>query len=373
MHLIAWSIPVFVVFIALEVFLARRAGRDLYRLSVSVSDVGCGVVEQLLGVLTAAAFAATYFVAYEWRRFELDAGSAWTWALALIGVDLSYYWWHRASHEVNVLWAAHVVHHHSEDYNLAVALRQGAFTAPTLIVFGLPLALLGVPPLVYLTCKALDTLYQFWIHTELVGDLGPLEGVLNTPRHHRVHHAVNPAYLDKNYGGISIIWDRVFGTFARLDEAPVYGTTKRLRSLNPLWAQVEHFVELARRVRGGRGVGERLRALFGHPGWTPRGPAPPLSPAELAERTAARFSSPVSTAMSIYILAQAAVIVAATMTVLIQADAWPMWLSALVCAAVAAGVVALAGLAERRRWAVPLEVGRLAATLALAALVLARG
>ncbi|MFY0536617.1 sterol desaturase family protein [Nannocystis pusilla] len=254
MQLIAWSIPVFVALIVLEYALARRARRDLYRLSVSVSDVGCGVVQQLFGVLTTAAFVGLYFFVYEARLFDLDPRAASTWLLAMLAVDFIYYWWHRASHEVGVLWATHVVHHHSEDYNLAVALRQGIFTAGPLIVFGLPLALLGVPPVVYLTSKALNSLYQFWIHTELIGDLGPAEAVLNTPQHHRVHHAVNPRYLDKNYGGILIVWDRLFGTFARVDEAPVYGTTRRLQSLNPLWAQFEHIVELARRAAAERGL-----------------------------------------------------------------------------------------------------------------------
>jgi alkylglycerol monooxygenase len=372
-QLIAWSIPVFVALIALEYFLARRAGRDLYRLSVSVSDVGCGVVQQLFGVLTAATLAALYIVVYEWRLFEFDAKSVTTWALAMLGVDFIYYWWHRASHEVGLLWATHVVHHHSEDYNLAVALRQGIFTAGTLIVFGLPLALLGVPPLVFFVSKAVNSLYQFWIHTEMIGDLGPAERVLNTPQHHRVHHAVNPRYLDKNYGGILIVWDRLFGTFARVDEVPVYGTTKRLGSLNPLWAQFEHFVELGRRVRAGRNFGERVQALLAHPGWTPRGPAAPLSADELSARATARYSAPVSGAMSAYILLQALVIIVAAMAVLIAAGAWPAWLAALACAAVAAGAVALAGLAERRRWAVPLEVGRLAMTVVVAGVVLARG
>jgi sterol desaturase/sphingolipid hydroxylase (fatty acid hydroxylase superfamily) len=373
MHLIAWSIPVFVAFIVLEYWLARRARRDLYRLSVSVSDVGCGVVQQLFGVLTTAAFVALYFFVYEWRLVDLDPHAATTWLLAMVGVDLVYYWWHRASHEVGLLWATHVVHHHSEDYNLAVALRQGIFTAGPLIVFGLPLALLGVPPLVFLISKAINSLYQFWIHTELIGSLGPVEAVLNTPQHHRVHHAVNPRYLDKNYGGILIVWDRLFGTFARLDEAPVYGTTRRLRSLNPLWAQFEHFVELARRAAEERGLFKKLRVLLAYPGWTPHGPAASLTREELAARAAARFHPPVSSAMTAYILLQAVGIVAASMVVLIAADAWPTWLAALACATVIAGAVALAGLAERRRWALPLEVGRLVTTLAVAGLVLTRG
>src|SRR5690606_31238042 len=150
--------------------------------------------------------------------------------------DFAYYWWHRASHRISFLWAAHVVHHQSEDYNLAVALRQAWFTSLSSWVLNLPLAFLGVPPLVYGVCAALNTLYQFWIHTRLVGKLGPLEWVLNTPSHHRVHHGIDAPYLDTNYGGVFIVFDRLFGTFVEETHEPRYGTLDPIRSFDPVWA-----------------------------------------------------------------------------------------------------------------------------------------
>jgi hypothetical protein len=202
-------------------------------------------------------------LAYVWiyrnaRVVELRRWPILAWSVAFLGVDLAYYCWHRASHRVNALWAAHIVHHQSEDYNLAVALRQAVLTPLTHMPFSLPLAFLGVPPLVAGVCGAVSTLYQFWIHTETVGRLGPLEVVLNTPSHHRVHHARNPGYLDRNYGAVLIVWDRLFGTFVEERERPDYGITTPLRSFNPLWAQVHYWIDLARLSRAGQRWRDRL-------------------------------------------------------------------------------------------------------------------
>lgn len=371
MHLIAWSIPVFIAAIALEHALARRRGRAVYRLPVAVADMSCGICQQLFNLLTAGVGVALYLLVYEHRALELDPRAALTWLFGMVAVDFIYYWWHRASHECNLLWAAHAVHHHSEDYNYAVALRQALLTTLPQHLFGLPLALLGLPPAVYLVSRALNSLYQFWIHTELIGELGPLEGVVNTPSAHRVHHAVNPEYLDRNYGGILMIWDRVFGSWAEERAAPVYGTTTRLRSLNPLWANVAYFGDIAARVRESARLRDKLRALIAHPAWRPGGPVAPLGPAELAERAARRYDPPVPRRRALYLLIQTALLVPLTMIALIAGPGWPRSLAALAVAAIILGTVALNGLGEQRRWAWPLEGARLA-LLAAALLALAR-
>ncbi|MDX2008537.1 MAG: sterol desaturase family protein, partial [Myxococcaceae bacterium] len=199
-NLIALAIPLFFVGIGLELAVARRRGLSVYRLGDAISDMGCGVVQQLVSNLLGGwVLLAAYDALFAHRLVELP--TAWLpWVAALLGVEFAYYWWHRLSHEVNLLWAAHVVHHHSEDYNLAVALRQSVTTWITTMPFYLPLALLGVPTLPFAVMLGLSTLYQFWIHTELVPPLGWLEKWLNTPALHRVHHAINPQYLDKNHG-----------------------------------------------------------------------------------------------------------------------------------------------------------------------------
>src|ERR1700722_8367252 len=220
---IALAVPFFFVLIGAELAFARAKKRSVYRVGDALGDLGCGMFQQVLLLFLAGASLALYTWVFEPHRLVTWSSAAVPWVIALVGVDFLYYWWHRLSHEVNVLWVAHVVHHQSEDYNLAVALRQAILTSFTAVPFYLPLAFLGVPPLVFASANAISTLYQFWIHTELVGKLGWFEGWLNTPSHHRVHHAVTPQYLDRNYGAILIVWDRLFGTFIREEEAPVYG------------------------------------------------------------------------------------------------------------------------------------------------------
>ena len=361
MQLIAWSIPGFIVFILLEAWLARRRGLPVYHLPVALSDIACGITSQLFNLLTFGLGVAAYAAVYAWRGWDLDPGSGWTWLLAMLGVDFLYYWWHRASHEVNVLWAAHVVHHQSEDYNLAVALRQALLTGLTMVPFLLPLALLGVPPVVYVASRGLNSLYQFWIHTELIGRLGPLERVLNTPSHHRVHHAINPQYLDRNYAGILITWDRLFGSFEVERERPVYGITKPLRSLSPLWANVHYFFDIAAVAAAASRWQDRLRAAFAHPGWRPGRPDyPPLEPAELQARAAHPYDVRASRGLRLYILVQAVLGVPLTMYLLIQSTVLAFDLLLLGVMFVGLSTVTWAGLFERKAWAWPLELLRLA-------------
>jgi alkylglycerol monooxygenase len=365
-QLIAWSIPAFIALMAIEALVARRRGRRIYHLSIAVGDVACGITSQLFNIFSASLGVLAYVAVYElFHAVELDAAAPSTWLLGLLLVDLSYYWWHRMSHEVNALWAAHVVHHHSEDLNLAVALRQAVFTSFTFIPFAVPLALLGVPPVVYFVCKAIDTLYQFWIHTELIRRVGPAEAVLNTPSHHRVHHGINPQYLDKNYGGVLIVWDRLFRTFEPEVERPVYGTTKPLRSLNPLWANLQPLLDVVRLARSAPDWRGFFYAFVAPPGWRPGGLVPPADPDELRERAAHPFDVPASPALATYIAVQAVLAVPATMALLIHSASAP---PAVVLAGVAlltAGTVAWAGLFERRPWAWPLELARVIAGVVL--------
>jgi alkylglycerol monooxygenase len=355
---IAFAIPFFLLLIGVEILVARSRGRSVYRLQDALADLGCGVGQQVVMVFAGAALLAGYAWLYDHARaVTFRPGSAAPWLIAFVFVDVVYYGWHRLSHEVNLMWAAHAVHHQSEDYNLAVALRQSILTSFTSLPFYFPMAFLGVPTVAYATMVAFSTLYQFWIHTELVGDLGVLEWFLNTPSHHRVHHAVNPQYLDRNYGAILIVWDRLFGTFAREEEAPIYGTTKPIASFNPAWAQVQAWFEIAGKARPLPRRRDRLRMWIAPPSWNPAG-APPPGLAELRARP--KYAADVPLALRLYALVEFTPLIAATFLMLLwqyTAPRGPLLAAALL---VFWTLASLGALMDGRRWGVPLELARLA-------------
>jgi sterol desaturase/sphingolipid hydroxylase (fatty acid hydroxylase superfamily) len=352
---IALAVPFFFLLIGIELLVARARRRSVYRLADAVGDLGCGVGQQAVLVFAGAALLAAYATIHDrWRLHTFEVSSVAPWLIAFVVVDLAYYWWHRLSHEVNVLWAVHVVHHQSEDYNLAVALRQAIGSSFTSLPFYLPLVLLGVPTVVYATVSAFSTLYQFWIHTELIGKLGPLELFLNTPSHHRVHHAVNPRYLDRNYGATLIVWDRLFGTFAEEHEAPIYGTVKPLGSFNPVWAQVAYWVELWRKSRALPRRRDRLRLWIARPDWPPDPEHAPVVEGR------ARWDRPLSPGTKLYVAAQFVPVVVVTFLMLLAANGGDRRLLAAGLVFVAATLVALGGLLDGRAWARPLEAVRVA-------------
>lgn len=363
---IALAVPFFFVLITIEIAFARARQRSVYRLADAMGDVGCGMIQQVALVFLAGSVIAGYTYVYEHHRLVTWSSPVTAWVVAFVGVDFLYYWWHRASHGVNLLWAAHVVHHQSEDYNLAVALRQAILTGYTAQLFFVALAFAGVPPLVFASVNAINTLYQFWIHTELVGKLGWLEEVFNTPSHHRVHHAVNPQYLDKNHGAIFIVWDRLFGTFAREEEKCVYGVVKQFPSVNPLWAQLEPFVALAQKSAAAPRMRDKLRVWFASPAWNAEGVAadPALLDGSYVQR--AKYDPVAPRGVQLYVLAQFAFAVLGTAALMFKQEEAPRPLLAAGSALVALTLATSAGLLESRRWARPLEALRLALLVAFA-------
>ena len=282
---IALAVPAFALLIGVELLVAGARWREYYRLNDSLTNMATGVFQQLIGLVCAGFILGAYAWLHEHARlFDWSSegrDAVWTWIGCFIAVDFAYYWFHRLSHEVNFLWAAHIAHHQSEEFNLSVALRQGAFQPLFSTVFYWPLALLGFPPAIFYACVAFDTLYQFWVHTRFIDRLGPLEWLFVTPSHHRVHHGRNPIYLDRNHGGCFIVWDRLFGTFQREEEEVAYGITKPLASWNPVWANLHYWIEIARAARRTRRAGDRLQMFLRPPGWHPVDlggfePAPPI-------------------------------------------------------------------------------------------------
>jgi sterol desaturase/sphingolipid hydroxylase (fatty acid hydroxylase superfamily) len=271
-QIIVLATPAFLALIALEYAVGVARGRNTYRLHDAITSIGLGMLSQVAGVLTRLFTIGIYVAAFDHvALLQLDASSPWVWLGALLLYDFLYYWHHRAGHRVALFWAAHVVHHQSEDYNLSTALRQTSTGWIAGWIFYLPMAVLGVPPLVFAAVALIDLLYQFWVHTQQVGRLGWFDRVFCSPSNHRVHHAVNDRYLDRNYGGILILWDRLFGTFEdeRDDERPVYGTRAPLRSFDPLWANLEVYAALGRDSWHARSWRDKVRVWFAPPGWRP--------------------------------------------------------------------------------------------------------
>ncbi len=371
MNLIALAIPAFLALIAIEALIARARHKRVYRFNDAVADLGCGLSSQivssvLLGAMRTAAYIWVFTEFRFWDLDDLGVIPAWQWLFGLVGVDFLYYWWHRASHEINLLWAAHIVHHQSEDYNLAVALRQAWFTGMTALPLFLVLGLLGLPPHIYLVSKSVSSLYQFWIHTELIDRIGPLEWLLNTPSHHRVHHAINDEYLDRNYGGILILWDRLFGSFEPERAQPVYGTTRALESFSPIWANFHHFVDVARKIRHFPRWRDKLRAWFVHPGWSPTHRQSSLSEAELTQRRLHKYSPQCASPwLQVYIGLNVLATVYATATLLGQVKTMSLSLTLVASILVVMTTAVWGGLFEGKRWAWPLEILRLVGVAAL--------
>lgn len=367
-NIIPLLVPFFIVGIIVEALVARRRRARVYHLSTMVSDLGTGVASQVVEVFLKAVAIVAYAWIYEhWRLVEFSSGSPWPWVIAFFGIDFAFYWWHRLSHVVNALWAVHVVHHHSEDFNLSVALRQPALELTTAFFFYAPLALLGVPAHVWVTMYALNLFYQFWTHTELVRSLGPFERVFNTPSHHRVHHGVNPEYLDKNYGGVFILWDKWFGTYEPEVAPVVFGVTTPLRSLNPLWANLEYYVQVLRAASKFPRLADRVRVWWSHPGWQPATLGPPPAPKAVDRASYTKYDPGAPRNLTRYVIVHFWIAFVLSGIYLSLEPGVPKLEMILPGVVVLATLAALAGLVERRAWAPALDMARQTATIGLVA------
>ncbi|MDH3304733.1 MAG: sterol desaturase family protein [Gammaproteobacteria bacterium] len=279
MDLIAIAVPFFMLALALELIIDWQKGSGLYRSSDAINSLSAGILSTTIGYFTrflpllAWGFVLRNFALIDMQPewFDLSASGLLLWVIAALAWDFCYYWFHRFSHEISVLWAAHAVHHQSEDYNLSTALRQTSTGFLFGWIFYLPLFLIGFPLEVLITVNAINLIYQFWVHTQMVRRLGTLDRILVTPSNHRVHHAQNERYIDKNYGGMLILWDRFFGTFEdESDEEPViFGVRKPLANLNPFWANLQVYDYLLFDARKAARWRDKVAIWFRHTGWRP--------------------------------------------------------------------------------------------------------
>lgn len=281
---VLFAIPFFVLLLAIEWAAARKLERlnpaahtprpalGAHLTPDSLASISMGLVSvftmgawKFLGLL---GYAAIYAYLAPW---QLPANQWYTWVIAILGVDLLFYAYHRSAHRVRLIWATHQAHHSSQYFNFATALRQKWNNSGEILIW-IPLPLLGVPPWMVFVSFSINLVYQFWIHTERIDKLWrPIEFVFNTPSHHRVHHGMDQEYLDKNYAGILIIWDRLFGTFQPERFRPHYGLTKQVETFNIVKLQTHEYAAIGRDVRAARGVRAKLGYIFGPPGWAPAG------------------------------------------------------------------------------------------------------
>jgi sterol desaturase/sphingolipid hydroxylase (fatty acid hydroxylase superfamily) len=356
---IALSVPVFFILIGIELAYDFYKKLGYFRLNDSISNLSQGIGQQLVGIFMKTAIFFGYKYIFEHLRLFDLPNNIWVWTALFFAVDFFYYWFHRMSHQVNFLWAAHIVHHQSEEYNLTVALRQSWFQGWFSWIFYLPLAFLGFQPLMFLTLSAFNTLYQFWIHTRTIKSLGFLEYILNTPSHHRVHHGSNPKYIDRNHAGTLIIWDRLFGTFQKEEEAVYYGTTKPLSSWNPVYANVQYWDELIRTARKCIGIKDKIMVFLKPPGWFPAYLGGRQYAPEINIDGYTKFNPLYNSNITGYVLIQFITALGAGSAILFFYPKIPSLTLVVDCAFIMFTLLSCGALLEQKKWQVPFEYARL--------------
>lgn len=363
MNVAVMAVPLYILLILLELAYERWSGRHTYRLADAVTSIDTAVLRMLLEGPLRLLLVVPYAWLYEHARlWTLDPASPWTWLLGFVAVDFCFYWAHRSLHRYNLLWGAHQPHHSSEDFNLSTALRKGAFQTAFDWPFYLPLALLGLPLPLFLVLLGTQLVYQFWIHSQHVGRLGMLEWFMVTPSNHRVHHGQNDRYIDKNHGGVFIVWDRLFGTFADETEAVRYGVTTPVRTFDPLRLQFSWWRLLWADAVATRSWWDKLRLWWMPTGWRPADVRTRPWPKMGAEK----FDCPSQTGLRWYALAQFVAINALTLVYLASVKQAGWLLPLLLGPLILFGCVSLGWLFEGRRALWRLEAVRLALLAAFA-------
>ncbi|MBK8656632.1 MAG: sterol desaturase family protein [Haliscomenobacter sp.] len=357
------AIPMYFTLMGIELVAEALSGKRTYRLNDAVTNISTGTLQQMTGTFLRILKIGIYVVIYEKLAFFHIEPTWWSFVAVFILWDLCYYWDHRFAHEVSLFWGGHSVHHQSEDYNLSVALRQSSTSIIWGTPFYLPLAFLGFDPTQFALVGGFNLLYQFWIHTEHIHRMPSwFEAVFNTPSHHRVHHGRDPKYLDKNYAGVFIVWDRMFGTFKQEEERPHYGVTKPLNSWNPVYANFAHYIDLAGYVRKARTAADALKILFYPPGWLPDYLGGFQTPPEVDDRTYHKYNpQPSALPLQVYILVQFFGALAVNSFYFFRSADFSSWPKVLFALWIIVTTLAFGFLLERQsRWVIAVETVRLA-------------
>ena len=329
--LILYAVPFFFLLMFLEFAYGLLRRRNTYRLNDTINSLSLGSLSRLQGLVVLGVSGGIYeFIVAHFQLTQLPDDEAWVWISCFVLYDLAYYWKHRLGHEVALFWGSHVAHHQSEDFNLGTALRQTSIEFHGFL-FYIPFFVLGYPAEILFTVVSLNLIYQFWVHTEHVPKVKALEWVLVTPSNHRVHHGRNDNYVDRNYGGVFIVWDRLFGTYQEeLESDPVvYGLRKPLNSWNPLWANLHVYWRLLQDVYHCRGLSNKLKLLLKPPGWLPEDQRTRCKLKKQSVDLSTRYDPAISVFSSYYTFLQFLLTVALSLYLLLQAGTLPYFASAL--------------------------------------------
>ena len=364
---IVLSIPIFAILIIIEVIIQWVNNKKLYRLNDAITNINCGVTQQVSGIFLKLFGIGIYQFLFEHYSIWQIQTNWYTLIILFIATDFAYYWAHRMSHEINLFWSGHVVHHQSEDYNLSVALRQSSFQVIWTFAFYLPLAIIGFNTLDFALMAALTTLYQFWIHTELIGKLGFIEYIFVTPSHHRVHHGRNPKYIDKNHGGAFIWWDMLFGTYQKEEEPPTYGVTTPINSWNPVWANFVNLKFMWLEIKQISNFTDKIRYLFYKPGWLPKNMGGYRSAPEVNRASYQKYKTNASSKLNAYVLFQFIATLGLTTWFLFNQDKLTMLPKTIVALIIMITTITNSGLFEMKNWINWAEKLRLIIILAIGA------
>lgn len=353
---IVLSIPIFFLLMGVEILIERWSHQKLYRLNDSVANLSCGITQQISGLFLRVLAIGVYVFVYDhFALFTLPVNWIY-WVSLFLLADMAYYWAHRMSHEINLFWGGHVVHHQSEEYNLSVALRQSSFQVVWTFAFSLPLAIIGFDPIHFTLVSAYITLYQFWIHTELINKMGWFEYIFNTPSHHRVHHGRNPKYIDKNHAGTLIIWDKMFGTFQPEEERPTYGITKPINSWNAVWANFSHYADMSHDLKRIPKWSDKIKYLFKKPGWLPEYLGGYRAVPDVDKSTYKKYDTRSTLSLNLYVSFQYLLCLAGTSIFLFSqklpdgADRFTIWENLFLASLIAWVVMNCGVLFENKSW-----------------------
>jgi sterol desaturase/sphingolipid hydroxylase (fatty acid hydroxylase superfamily) len=351
---LAFAVPFFLFFIWLEYYVAKKRGKHYFKFSSSMANINVGIAERLIDLFTAGGFYFFYhYLHAHFAIFDIQP-SILLWSALLLATDFLWYWYHRFGHEINLFWGFHVVHHQSEEFNYTAATRITIFQSVVRTSFWSVLPIIGFPAEMITTILLVHGIYPFFTHTRLIGKLGIIEYIMVTPSHHRVHHASNEQYLDKNFGDMFIIWDKLFGTFAEEEDEPTYGLTKQLDSYSFLWQHFHFLVEIGYAAKAEKGLWNKLKVIFGKPS--------DFNP-DMRAKAEKRFLSvrkvqAHTTKFRTYVIVQITFTIVALFLLLLFENYIPFFLQVMVAFFILITLINCGAILDQRRWVFYLEFAR---------------